>query len=198
MDGSKGMVVRRGSNYVSYEDEGLIKKAWLYDIQMSEEQLPESPIVFSGPQNWIKRNITQRTRAQSAIKYYKQLIAKGMKGNISSKVAKLFGFDYREFADMLTANDLKVETSLIDKLSKEHETLNDSYEIGTDAYTQHTMKMTPGQPIQNFRKYTDTIKPEDIIKFENEDDTIDKYKTRYQERWKEELDKAVQRMKREL
>ena len=87
---------------------------------------------------------------------------------------------------------------LIDELSKEHETLNDSYEIGTDAYTQHTMKMTPGQPIQNFRKYTDTIKPEDIIKFENEDDTIDKYKTRYKERWKEELDKAVQRMKEEL
>ena len=33
MDGSKGMVVRRGSNYVSYEDDGLIKKAWLYDLQ---------------------------------------------------------------------------------------------------------------------------------------------------------------------
>ena len=198
MDGSKGMIVRRGSNYVSYEDEGLIKKAWLYDIQMSEEQLPESPIVFSGPQNWIKRNITQRTRAQSAIKYYKQLIAKGMKGNISSKVAKLFGFDYREFADMLTANDLKVETSLIDKLSKEHETLNDSYEIGTDAYAQHTMSMTPGQPIQNFRKYTDIIKEKDIEKFKNEDGTIDKYKKRYNERWKEELDKAVQKMKEEL
>ena len=38
MDGSKGMVVRRGSNYVSYESDGLIKKAWLYDIQMSAEQ----------------------------------------------------------------------------------------------------------------------------------------------------------------
>jgi nicotinic acid mononucleotide adenylyltransferase/predicted nucleotidyltransferase len=296
MDGSKGMVVRRGSNYVSYEDEGLIKKAWLYDLQsldeeprvprkkgqpagsdkhsdlytdenpkgtikglgfkdvetarasvskiknsgkthahkiqaavameqrakemgksseaaiyrkfinqmkektkdMQKESLPESPTVFSGPQNWIKRNITQRSRVQNAIKHYKDLVAKGIKGNISTKVAKLFGFDYREFADMIRANNLKVETSLIDELSKEHETLNDSYEIGTDAYTQHTMKMTPGQPIQNFRKYTDTIKPEDIIKFENEDDTIDKYKTRYKERWKEELDKAVQRMKKEL
>ena len=296
MDGSKGMIVRRGSNYVSYEDEGLIKKAWLYDLQsldeeprvprkkgqpagsdkhsdlytdenpkgtikglgfkdvetarasvskiknsgkthahkiqaavameqrakemgksseaaiyrkfinqmkektkdMQKESLSESPTVFTGTQNWIKRNLTQRTRAQSAIKHYKQLIAKGMKGNISSKVAKLFGFDYREFADMLKANDLKVETSIIDELSKEHETLNDSYEIGTDAYAQHTMSMTPGQPIQNFRKYTDIIKEKDIEKFKNEDGTIDKYKKRYNERWKEELDKAVQKMKEEL
>ena len=197
-DGSKGMIVRRGSNYVSYESDNLVKKAWLYDVSMCEEQLPESPTVFTGTQNWIKRNITQRTRAQSAIKHYKQLIAKGIKGNISSKVAKLFGFDYREFDDMIKANDLKVETSLIDELSKEHGTLNDSYLIGTDEYAQHTMSMTPGQPIQNFRKYTDIIKEKDIEKFKNEDGTIDKYKKRYKERWKEELDKAVQKMKEEL
>ena len=36
-DGSKGMIVRRGSNYVSYEDDGLIKKAWLYDLQPLDE-----------------------------------------------------------------------------------------------------------------------------------------------------------------
>ena len=38
MDGSKGMVVRRGSNYVSYEDDGLIKKAWLYDLQALDKE----------------------------------------------------------------------------------------------------------------------------------------------------------------
>ena len=38
MDGSKGMVVRRGSNYVSYENDGLIKKAWLYDLQALDEE----------------------------------------------------------------------------------------------------------------------------------------------------------------
>ena len=37
MDGSKGMIIRRGSNYVSYESDGLIKKAWLYDIQTLDE-----------------------------------------------------------------------------------------------------------------------------------------------------------------
>jgi len=37
MDGSKGMIIRRGSNYVSYDCDGLIKKAWLYDIQTLDE-----------------------------------------------------------------------------------------------------------------------------------------------------------------
>ena len=31
------MIVRRGSNYVSYEVDGLIKKAWLYDLQPLDE-----------------------------------------------------------------------------------------------------------------------------------------------------------------
>ena len=130
-DGSKGMVVRRGSNYISYEEDSIVKKAWLYDVQMCEEQ-PEK------------------------------------------------------------------NTNIIEELSKEHGTLEDSYQIGTDEYAQHTMRMTPGQPIQNFRKYTEIIKSEDIEKFKNEEETIDKYKKRYKERWKEELDKAVQRMKEEL
>jgi Sec-independent protein translocase protein TatA len=60
------------------------------------------------------------------------------------------------------------------------------------------MKMTPGQPIQNFRKYTETIKSEDIEKFKNEKETIDKYKKRFKERWQEELNNAVKRMKEEL
>ena len=134
----------------------------------------------------------------NAIKYYKELLAKGSKESISNKVAQLFGFDYKEFADMIRANGLQVETSLIDELSKEHGTVDESWRIGTDAYAQHTMRMTPGQPIQNFRKYTEIIKSEDIEKFKNEAETIDKYKKRFKERWKEELDKAVQRMKEEL
>ena len=254
-DGSKGMVVRRGANYVSYESDGIIKKAWLYDVSMCEEQLAASydptlaekvkdlprfqvwekgndkkdfriisardedhvrkqlshikkeliikkiSKISESPEasikNWIKRNITQRNRVSSAIKYYKDCVKKGIK-EPSNTVAKLFGFDYREFADMIRANGLQVETSLIDELSKEHGTLDESWRIGTDAYAQHTMKMTPGQPIQNFRKYTEIIKSEDIEKFKNEEETINKYKKRFKERWKEELDKAVQRMKEEL
>jgi len=157
-------------------------------------KISESPASIK---NWIKRNITQRNRVSSAIKYYKVCVKKGIK-EPSNTVAKLFGFDYREFADMIRANGLQVETSLIDELSKEHGIVDESWRIGTDAYAQHTMRMTPGQPIQNFRKYTEIIKSEDIEKFKNEEETIDKYKKRFKERWKEELDKAVQRMKEEL
>jgi hypothetical protein len=87
--------------------------------------------------------------------------------------------------------------SFMDTLEKEMD-MNEYYEIGTDKYAQHTMRMTPGQPIQNFRKYSETIKADDIEKFRNEEETIDKYKKRYKERYKEELEKAVERMKKEL
>ena len=43
------------------------------------------------------------------------------------------------------------------------------------------MKMTPGQPIQNFRKSTDKITDKDLEKFKNEGETIDKYKKRFKE-----------------
>jgi nicotinic acid mononucleotide adenylyltransferase len=135
MDGTAGMIVRRGSNYVSYETNGLIKKAWLYDIQMKEN-----------------------------------------------------------------VKDMNKE-NLLDRLEKEmevDESIDKQYEIGTDEYTQHTMKMTPGQPIQNFRKHSSIITTKDIENFKNEGGTIDKYKKRFKENWKVELDKAVERMKEQL
>ena len=135
MDGTAGMIVRRGSNYVSYETNGLIKKAWLYDIQMKEN-----------------------------------------------------------------VKDMNKE-NLLDRLEKEmevDESIDKQYEIGTDEYTQHTMKMTPGQPIQNFRKHSSIITTKDIENFKNEGGIIDKYKKRFKENWKVELDKAVERMKEQL
>ena len=45
---------------------------------------------------------------------------------------------------------------------------------------------------------TKKIEEKDIELFAVEDETIDKYKKRYGESWKEELDKAVLRMKKEL
>ena len=187
-DGSKGMVVRRGANYVSYESDGIIKKAWLYDVSMCEEQLAASydptlaekvkdlPYRF---QVWEKGADKKDFRIISARDedHVKKQLSHVKKELIIKKIS---------------------ESPLIDELSKEHGTVDESWRIGTDAYAQHTMRMTPGQPIQNFRKYTEIIKSEDIEKFKNEEETIDKYKKRFKERWKEELDKAVQRMKEEL
>ena len=94
----------------------------------------------------------------------------------------MVGVEPREFIDGLKSAGL----------------FKESYGIGTDEYAQQTMKMTPGQPIQNFRNSSDPIKYKDIEEFATQSETIDKYKKRFKERWREELDKAVQRMKEEV
>jgi hypothetical protein len=195
MDGTSGMVVRRGSNYVSYESDGLIKKAWLYDIQMSEKQpenktnileTVEKELDEAGVETvWrhLKRFTVDRGKIKAGIDYFKDLVSKGVE---SSKAAwdasRMVNVSPREFIDALKSAKLYSE----------------SYGIGTDEYAQHAMSMTPGQPIQNFRKSSDQIKYKDIEEFSTQSETIDKYKKRFKERWREELDKAVQRMREEL
>ena len=145
IDGSAGMIVRRGTNYVSYESDGLIKKAWLYDIQMSEEKtLQNEPSVLE----------TLENEMDSTDEY----------------------FDLNQVS-VVTANEV--------------------YEIGQD-YAQHTMAMTPGQPVLSFKLANKVIERKDIDNFANEDKIIDKYKKRYGDRWEDELEKAVIRMKKEL
>jgi hypothetical protein len=52
VDGSTGTVVRRGTNYVSYESDGLVKKAWLYDIQeLKESAIQDEPSVLETLEN---------------------------------------------------------------------------------------------------------------------------------------------------
>ena len=105
---------------------------------------------------------------------------------------------YRKFINQMKKKTKEMnKESLIDTLQKEMK-IDEYYLLGTDHSARHTMSMTPGQPIQNFRKYSETIKMADIEKFRNEEETIDKYKKRYKERYKEELEKAVERMKKEL
>ena len=196
MDGTSGMVVRRGSNYVSYEtDDNLIKKAWLYDIQPSEKQPEKKTNILETVEKeleeggidivirHLKRLTVDRNKIKAGIQDFKDLVSKGVE---SSKAAwdasRLINVSPREFIDALKSANLYKE----------------SFGFGTDEYAQHTMKMTPGQPIQNFRKSSDQIKYKDIEDFATQSDTIDKYKKRFQERWRVELDKAVQRMREEL
>ena len=145
VDGSTGTIVRRGTNYVSYENEGLVKKAWLYDIQELEEKtLQNEPSVLE----------TLENEMASTDEY----------------------FDLNQVS-VVTANEV--------------------YEIGQD-YAQHTMAMTPGQPVLSFKLANKVIERKDIDNFANEDKIIDKYKKRYGDRWEDELEKAVIRMKKEL
>ena len=325
MDGSMGMIVRRGSNYVSYESDGLIKKAWLYDIKSLEEE-PRIPRKKGQPAgsdkhsdlytdenpkgtiqglgfkdvatakasiNKIKNSgkthahkiqaavaMEQRAKemgktAEAAVyrKYIDEMKKKTKKMQKES-VSQREVNDLEKFADrILKKYDVDIEFTkhfvdrmndprnnptikvselqkffkkiqrnkatniinnpdieavlkdmstnlnlpvIIKKKGNEFEVTNktimrkpnfsttskvfkyESYEIGTDDYVQHTMKMTPGQPIQNFRKITDKITDKDLQKFQNEGEIIDKYKKRFKENWKVELDKAIKRMKEEL
>ena len=289
MDGSKGMIVRRGSNYVSYDCDGLIKKAWLYDIQTLDEapRIPrkkgqpagsdkhsdlytdENPkgtikgLKFATVQdakdsvnkiknsgkthahkiqaavameqraremgktaeaavyrtyiNKMKRKtkemqkedsiidelvkefqlpggkftdyIKSKTVDRKAVSIGMQMFKNKLKSvnvfkdkyGLAADIARQVGVGYREFQDVLTRAGLL-----------------EYYELGTDQSARHTMSMTPGQPIQNFRQYTMKIDEKDIDKYAVEGDTIDKYKKRYGENWKEELDKALLKMRNQL
>ena len=222
MNGDKGMIVRRGSNYVSYETDGLIKKAWLYDLQPLDEapRIPRKKGQPAGskkhsdlytdenPKGTIQglgfKDVETARASVSKIKNSGKKHAHKIQAAIAMEQrAKEMGKTreaavYRRYIEQMKKKTKEMnKESLIDTLEKEMST-NEYYEIGTDSYVRHTMKMTPGQPIQNFRKYTEIIKSEDIEKFKNEEETIDKYKKRYKEKWKEELNKAVERMKKEL
>jgi nicotinic acid mononucleotide adenylyltransferase/predicted nucleotidyltransferase len=225
MDGSHGMVVRRGSNYVSYEVDGLIKKAWLYDLQPLDEapriprkkgqpagsdkhsdlytdENPKGTIHGLGFKDVAKARASVAKIKSSGKKHAHKIqaaIAMEQRAKEMGKTREAAVF--RRYIEQMKKKTKEMQKSkkesFLDNLEKAFP-IDEYNEIGTDEYAQHTMKMTPGQPIQNFRKYTEIIKSEDIEKFAIEDETIDKYKKRFKERWKEELDKAVQRMKKEL
>jgi len=221
-DGTQGMVVRRGSNYISYENDGLIKKAWLYDLQPLDEapRIPRKKGQPAGsdkhsdlytdenPKGTIKglgfKDVETARSSVSKIKNSGKTHAHKIQAAVAMEQrAKEMGKSseaaiYRKYINQMKEKTKEMQKeSLIDTLEKEMN-INEYNEIGTDEYARHTMSMTPGQPIQNFRKYSETIKMADIEKFKNEEETIDKYKKRYKERYKEELEKAVERMKKEL
>ena len=223
LDGTMGMIVRRGSNYVSMEtDDGLIKKAWLYDIQSLEEgpRIPRKKGQPAGsdkhsdlytdenPKGTIKglgfKDVATAKASVAKIKASGRTHAHKIQAAIAMEQrARVMGKKaeaavYRKYINQMKEKTKRMnKESFLDTLEKEMK-VKESYEIGTDEYARHTMEMTPGQPIQNFRKTTDKITSKDIDKFKNEGGIIDKYKKRFKENWKVELDKAVERMKEQL
>jgi hypothetical protein len=218
-DGSSGMVVRRGTNYVSYESDGLIKKAWLYDLKPIEEMTAMRlvDLLPKKAKRALYRNL-HKDKYKSAINMYHSLkkskdahhvnMSDNQKIRIAADWANL---NPREFHKVLDRKTRYEETSVLESLEKEMgstdeffelnqvrvKTIEDSYEIGAD-YAKHTMEMTPYQPILSFKLANKIIEREDIELFSNEDEIIDKYKKRYGDRWKDELQRAVLRMKKEL
>jgi len=319
MDGTVGKIVRRGTNYVSFESDGLIKKAWLYDIQevVEEPRIPRKKGQPAGsdkhsdlytdenPKGTIQglgfkdvetarasvskiknSDKTHAHKIQAAVameqrakemgksaeaKIYRTYIdmmkektkemqkedgadslrfrdllpkklkhalyrmSKGDKykgalnmyhrlkkdkdvksrGLSDNKVRQIaadsYKLGYREFDKILDRKTRYEEPSVLEALENEMGATDEffelnqvgvktveSYEIGTDEYRTHTQLMTPGQPILSFKMANKVIEKKDIELFANEDKIIDKYKKRYGDRWEDELEKAVSRMKKEL
>ena len=319
IDGSNGMIVRRGTNYVSYESDGLIKKAWLYDIQPVEEMLgprlkslplankwqsraPHFKKLKSGSielvrgsrgVNTIKKNgkkigdfsldddhhhwvvnidgargqgtydeiddmvkdlkkpkmyfeAVELDEAQALLRY-RDLLPKKFKhwlyrmahadkylkalkmyhdlkkdkdvkrrGLSDLKMIEIaadhFHLGRKEFKKILDRKTRYEDTNMLETLEKEmgdtdeffdlnqvgvKTALDEMYELGAD-YAKHTMEMTPHQPILSFKLANKVIERNDIDLFANEDEIIDKYKKRYGENWREQLQRAVLRMKKEL
>ena len=219
-DGSGGMIVRRGTNYVSYESDGLIKKAWLYDLKPIEE-MTAMRLVDLLPKK-VKRQIYRVAHAdkyKGALAMYHALTKdpdmkkRGVtKAKMKDIAADYFKLNRREFLRVLDRKTRYEETSVLESLEKEMgdtdeffelnqvgvKTIEDSFEIGTDEYRTHCQDMTPGQPILSFKLANKVIERNDIDLFADEDEIIDKYKKRYGDSWKDELEKAIQRMKKEL
>jgi nicotinic acid mononucleotide adenylyltransferase len=219
-DGSSGMIVRRGTNYVSYESDGLIKKAWLYDLKPIEE-MTAMRLVDLLPKA-VKRKIYRVAHAdkyKGALAMYHaftkdpDMKARGVtKAKMKDIAADHFKLNRREFLRVLDRKTRYEETSMLESLEKEMgdtdeffelnqvgvKTIEDSYEIGTDEYRTHCQDMTPGQPILSFKLANKVIERNDIDLFADEEEIIDKYKKRYGDSWKDELEKAIQRMKKEL
>ena len=317
MDGTSGQIVRRGTNYVSYESDGLIKKAWLYDILMSEEpRIPRkkgqpagsdkhsdlytdenpkgtiqglgfkdvetarasvSKIKNSGKTHAhkiqaavameqrakemgksaeakiyrtfidkMKEKTKEMQKEDATMLRFRDLLPKKMKHalyrmshadkykgalsmyhrlkkdkdvkarglsdvKIRGIAADAYRLGHKEFDKVLDKKTRYEEPSVLEALENEMGSTDEffelnqvkvktveSYEAGTDEYRTHTQLMTPGQPILSFKAANKVIERKDIELFANEDKIIDKYKKRYGDRWEDELEKAVLRMKKEL
>ena len=231
VDGSTGTIVRRGTNYVSYESDGLVKKAWLYDIQMSEEpRIPRKKGQPAGsdkhsdlytdenPKGTIKglgfKDVETARASVNKIKNSGKTHAHKIQAAVAMEQrAKEMGKSaeakiYRTYIDKMKEKTKAMQKeSLLGKLENElgsadeyfelNQVSVEAYEIGQD-YAQHTMEMTPHQPVLSFKLANKVIERKDIDNFANEDKIIDKYKKRYGDRWEDELEKAVIRMKKEL
>ena len=220
MDGTVGQIVRRGTNYVSFESDGLIKKAWLYDIQPLDEDAAMLRFRDLLPKK-LKHALYRMSHAEKykgALNMYHKLKKdtdvrkRGLSDTkIRAIAADNYNLGHKEFDKILDKKTRYEEPSVLESLENELGSTDEffelnqvgvktveSYEIGTDEYRKHTQMMTPGQPILSFKAANKVIERKDIDLFANEDKIIDKYKKRYGDRWKDELEKAVSRMKKEL
>ena len=177
---AEAAVYRTYINKMKRKTKEMQKEDSIIDELVKEFQLPGGKFT-----DYIKSKTVDRKAVSIGMQMFKNKLKSVNvfkdKYGLAADIARQVGVGYREFQDVLTRAGLL-----------------EYYELGTDQSARHTMSMTPGQPIQNFRQYTMKIDEKDIDKYAVEGDTIDKYKKRYGENWKEELDKALLKMRNQL
>ncbi len=184
----EGKVKRRGTNYIVIEDNNNnLHKAWIWDC------LPIS------------------ANREVEVREYDTNIDYGFTAvdSIPPKSLKKFKeMYYNEELNMIKPEDKGEETK-------------EAYDIGHD-YADYVAKITPGEPnydpkfeggsykpsdpkknlkrvINNFSKFrvdkeSENVKEKDVKEWAMSDATIDKYRERYKELWRQKLDEVVKRM----
>ena len=168
----EGKVVRRGTNYIVIENNNNLTKAWIWNCVPVSSDKDVALREFN-------LNVDYGFKAVSEVK--EPEVKKKLTDSLKKKA---FGA-------------LRKELNM-----KQDE--NESYEIGAD-YANHTKEITPGEtpsakPVdaKERGKPTDNVNKEDIKEWANEASTIDKYKQRYNEAWKERLSEVVKKMMENL
>ena len=175
----EGKIVRRGTNYIVVEDnENNLHKTWIWDC------VPKSS----------NRDIELREHNLD--------VDYGFEAVSEIKKTKTYTEKYNK-----KFNELKKELfNVVKRGSMSDKTKKEAYDIGHD-YAKHTNSITPGQRGYDPKHQGSTYKPsnsidnmksvstEDISKWSNSKSTIDKYKKRYGENYKEKLKEDAIKMK---
>ena len=193
----QGTVKRRGTNYIVIEDNNNnLHKAWIWDC------LP----IAANREIEVREYDTNVDYGFTAVSEIKQTIKTPAvdpdKRSTGEKQIKRFK-EFNKELELKMSDDKK-----------------ESYDIGQD-YAEYTSKITPGEPtydpkfqggsykpsdpkkiqkkvVNNYSKFKidneSQVKEKDIKEWAMSGATIDKYKERYKELWREELNKATKRM----
>ena len=187
IDGSMGVIVRRGSNYVSYETEGLIKKAWLYDLK-SLEEAPRIPRKKGQPAGSDKhsdlytdenpkgtihglgfKDVATANKGIGIINKAKRTHAHKVQATLvmqqRAKEAIKRTKDPEKKDNLKAA--YKIWTDHLEKLKQKTKDMKkEYYEWGTDKGREWAQSFTPGQPIMKYVKKLREAEdlPKDVLK----------------------------------
>src|SRR6056300_490170 len=204
-----GVIIRRGTNYVTLEDEEMsLHKCWLYNIM-------ETP-VYSIKLEKRSMNLKEKRKlaydSDSDKSAYKQSPADKVAKTKPSKHTKRFKQMYGELKTKTEKEPEKRGNEFVP------DNVPEAYDIGHD-YAKYTSSITPGEKNYSPKhqggpykpsKHSDNLinvnadkdmKPmnkkvelKDIEEWATKEETINKYKERYGEEWQSKIEETYNKM----